>query len=127
MDCPVLASPGGGPGVCGHLSPPPTLATGAHRNVSALALPPPLLVLLPVGRLAAGGLDRPPAAAGGGDGLLVVAVEQDHEALVAGGIGGQVRAFDEEADPGAVGVLGAERQKDRLVGGVRLPVAAMRQ
>ena len=46
----------------------------------------------------AGGLDGLPMGAGGGERLLVIAVEDDDEALIARNLRRQRRPFDEEAD-----------------------------
>src|SRR5690606_4960153 len=94
------------------------------RGRSCLALPPPLGRLLPVGRLMAGGLHHLPVLTGLLDLRLVVTVEHEHRALIAGEVRRRC-TVDKEPDAGIVGRTLPGRQQHRLLGRVRLVVEAV--
>lgn len=87
-------------------------AEKSRRHVLRLPLPSSALVLLPIGRVVTALLHRAPLVSGDGEGLDVVAVEQDRETLVGRDVLGQISALGEEADRGAVGIVGAEPKSE---------------
>ncbi len=94
---------------------------------SALTLPPPAFVRLPIGYVETLCFCCSPALARGGNRLGICAIEQKHQALVGTGIRGNRGSVDQKPHACAVRVVLAHGEQDRLLGGSCLPVRSMRQ
>src|SRR5690242_351947 len=101
-------------------------SAGAKWAQALRLLLPATLALLPIGHRVAGALVVRPALARVGDALGVVAVEQLEAAFVLRELPCR-GAVGEHEDAGAVRILVVDREPDRLLGGVAVGLAAMRQ
>src|SRR6185369_6579747 len=91
---------------------------------SSLSLPAALLVGLPVGRLEAIGLGLAPAFAGRRNRVGILAVEDQHDALIVAGILRHRRAVEQEAYRGAVWIVVIDGQQNRLLARLRFAPGA---
>src|SRR5215831_3966683 len=105
----------------------PPRRQGALDANSSQPLPASLLVRPPIGDIEALRLALAPARARGSDRVGILAINDEHDALISVGIGGHRRAVDQEAHRRAVRVIAVEREQDRLLARLSLAPSTVRE
>src|SRR5215468_3513746 len=103
--------------------PPPR----SRERISGAALPPPVVVCLPVGYRESARLGGLPLVAGFGGRFIVVSIEQQHNTIILRGILRHRRTIDQKAHRRSVWIMIPGGQQHWLIHGALLTKRAVRQ
>src|SRR5215471_8018582 len=107
--------------------PPLPFPPRSREWISGAALPPPVVVCLPVGYHESARLGGLPLVAGFGDRFIVVSIEQQYNTTILGGILRHRRTIDQKAHRRGVRIMIPGGQQHWLIHGALLAKRAMRQ